>query len=243
MVALIDALAALAFYLAAVASPARRSGARAARPSPPPLLAASVLLAGDLGAPWLKLPHGLPVEPLDRIEMETWNEIGFVTVDKSARGSALIHTDGNDATPILEGKGTPPATADEMAYLLARDQGPVLVIDPGGGHDVRMALKYGQREIYVVEPNPVVARTVMRDKYRKWSGDLYDKPEVRVAVDDPRAWLRGSPLRFRNIALGLPDTQRAQAIGASSAASTPLYTVEAVPSRPRSPDPRGHAGG
>jgi hypothetical protein len=223
--AMVFALAALAFYVAASASPARVPRPRGSTVATA-LLATAVLFAGDLGAPWLKLPH-MRWTPFERTEVQAWNEIGVVSVDRPAGGTAWMHTDGTDAMPILEAKTTIPTCADEMAYLLARDQGPVLVLGAGAGHDVRVALKYGQHEIYAVEPNEATVHTVMRDRFRKYGGDLYDKPEVRLSVDDPRAWLRGSSLRFRNIALGLPDAQHAEAIGAPAAQESRLYTVEA----------------
>lgn len=243
VVVIVDGLAALMFYLgprhaahaAHAAHPAH--SAHPAHPLHTPirppgalvatiLLASSVLLAGDLGAPWLKLP-GLRWAPLDKAEAQEWSVLGLLTVDKAAGGAATMRTDGTAGAPIFEAKTTPPTQADELAYALQKEPGPVLVLDAGGGRDVRVALKLSQHDVRVVEPDALAVRLMLRDRYKKYSGELYDKPEVAVDVDDARGWLRRSPLRFSNIVVPLADTQAPAALGVLEAMPLQLYTLEA----------------
>jgi hypothetical protein len=219
-----DALAALCFYLAARGQPIPRTRGAVVATA---LLASCVLLLGDLGAPWLKI-SGIRWTPFDKTEVQEWTPLGFVTVDRPAGGMSALRTDGTFGVHILEGKTPPPFAPDELAYTLHKEPGPVAVLGAGGGRELRVALKVGQKEIHAVEPNAFVVRALMGDRYKKMSGDLFDKPEVHVAVEDPRAFLRGTKLRFRTIVFTLPDQQTPAAQGVLAADPAPLYTVEAI---------------
>jgi hypothetical protein len=190
------------------------------------VLATTVLLAGDVGAPWLKLPS-LRWAAIDKVELQQWSESGLLTVDKPSGGTAWVRTDGTGTTAILDAKTTPPAHPDELGYALHKDKGPAAVIGPGGGRDVRAALRAGQKEIYAVEPDPVLVRDVMRGRYKALSGDLYDKPEVHVVVADPRSYLLGVPAKLRSVVVTLADTTAPAAIGALALTEARLYTVDA----------------
>jgi hypothetical protein len=179
-----------------------------------------------VGAPWLKLPN-LRWAPMDRVEYQTWNEIALVTVDRPRGGTAWMRMDGSSSVPILDAKTTPPLRADEMAYALHKDQGPVLLVGTGGGRDIRVALKAGQKEITAVEPNRAIVEKVLRGRYAAFTGNLLDKPEVRVAVADGRSYVRRASIQFRHIVLSHDDAWAPSAAGALALAETPLYTVEA----------------
>jgi hypothetical protein len=230
IVIILDGLAVLAFYLAArlgaepdaAPIPRARGGVVATV-----VLASGVLLAGDLGAPWIKVT-GLRWGSLDKTEVQEWTALGLVTVDKAAGGTASLRLDGTAALPMMEGKIALPLSADDMPYVLHKDASPVLVAGAAGGRDVRIAQKYAQKEIHAVEPSGLVVRALMRDRYRKWNGDVLDKPEVQVAVEDPRGYLRRSPVRFRTIVLPLPDTQMPAALGALAGTPSGAYTVDAL---------------
>jgi SAM-dependent methyltransferase len=232
VVGILDAIAAIAFYLAAprpTAEPSDPDHERRAHGGvvATTALAAVVLLAGDLGAPWLKLPN-LRWVPMDKVEFQAWNEMALITVDKPQAGMAKMRMDGSAETAILDPKTTPPLHPDEMAYVLHKDQGPVLVIGSGGGRDLRAALKYGQTDIYAAEINPIIVEGVMRGRYKAFSGDLYDKPEVHVTVADGRSYVRRAPIKFRSIVISLVDTWAAASVGALALTENSLYTVEAV---------------
>ncbi|MEO7327373.1 MAG: hypothetical protein ABI193_02260, partial [Minicystis sp.] len=229
IVAIIEAVAALLFYAGSrskgaedAASERRANGGVVATF----VLAASVLLAGDLGAPWLKLP-ALRWIAVEKVELQLWNEMALITVEKASGGMAWMRMDGSSTTAILDPKTTPPLHPDEMAYLLHKEKGPVLVIGPGGGRDIRSALKYGQKEIYAAEVNPIIVNDVMRDRYKTWSGDLFGKPEVHVTVADGRSYVRGSERKYRNLVISLVDTSAAASVGALALSENSLYTVEA----------------
>ena len=194
------------------------------------LLAAAVLLAGDLGAPWLKLP-AQRFSPLDKVEAQEWSVLGLLGVDKPQGGINWIRTDGTAAVPLYDGKTAVAPAADELPYVLLRDQGPVAILGGGAGREVRIATRYGQKQIDVVDLDPILLRAFLGDRYRKAGGDVYDGGpalQVKVSLDAGRGFVRRAPDPYRSIVLAFPDTQTAHAAGVLAAESPPiLYTVEA----------------
>ncbi|WP_437539269.1 hypothetical protein WME79_23680 [Sorangium sp. So ce726] len=190
------------------------------------VLGSFVLLAGDVGAPWLRLA-GIRRGSPDRTEHEAWTERSLITVDRPKAGAALMRLGGAAASPILDAKTTPPPQPEDMAYALHKDQGPALVVGAGGGRDVRVALKAGQQEVYAVEGDRGVLE-VMRGKYAAFSGNLLDKPEVHLVVGDGRSFARRTPLLFRNIVIPSTDTVEASTTGALALSESRLLTLEGV---------------
>ena len=141
----------------------------------------------------------------DRVLFSKWNSFSRVAVyDRphgdwslsprfsGARGESLfMDIDSAASTPIL--KGT--ATLDDAAYLryeltalglslrrASRQASRALVIGPGGGRDLLSALVFGATHVDGVEINPIIARDVMLDRFREYSGGIYAHPKRR----DPR---------------------------------------------------------
>jgi hypothetical protein len=102
-----------------------------------------------------------------------------------------------------------------------------LVIGTGGGRDLLSALVFGAARVDGVEINPIIVNDVMRGKFRDYSGGIYERPDVRVAVEDGRSFVRRSPDRYDIIQASLVDTWAATAAGAYSLSENSLYTVEA----------------
>jgi len=102
-----------------------------------------------------------------------------------------------------------------------------LVIGPGGGRDLLAALAFGANRVDGVEINAIIARDVMRGRFRGYSGDIYDRAGVRVFVEDGRSFVRRSRDRYDVIQASLVDTWAATAAGAYTLTENSLYTVEA----------------
>ncbi|MGK4455754.1 hypothetical protein, partial [Klebsiella pneumoniae] len=64
-------------------------------------------------------------------------------------------------------------------YML-RPGAKALIIGPGGGWDVARAFASGSKDITGVEINPIIARTIMRDRFPDLSHRLYFRPEVKI---------------------------------------------------------------
>lgn len=111
-------------------------------------------------------------------------------------------------------------------YLL-RPGAKTLVIGPGGGWDVSRALASGSKDITGVEINPIIAKTIMREKFPQYSNRLYFRPEVRLFVEDGRSFVRRSNERYQVIQATLVDTWASTAAGAFALSENNLYTTDA----------------
>jgi hypothetical protein len=152
------------------------------------------------------------------------------------RGDTLyMDIDSAAATPILKGSGPDSETEylryelTAIAYHLVERPGgfTALVIGPGGGRDLVSALQFGARHIDGVEINPIIARDVMLDRFREYSGGVYAHPNVAIHVDDGRSFVRRSSSKYDVIQASLVDTWAATAAGAYTLTENSLYTSEA----------------
>jgi hypothetical protein len=103
-----------------------------------------------------------------------------------------------------------------------------LVIGPGGGYDVARAIATGSHDITAVEINPIIAETIMQDKFAALSDNLYLRPDVHVHVEDGRSFVRRSQDHYQVIQATLVDTWASTAAGAFALTENNLYTSDAV---------------
>ena len=163
-----------------------------------------------------------------------WNSFSRITVQGDLAASrAEIKIDADAATSIvrnggdIEGHEYQRNTIEALAYHLKKD-GNVLIIGPGGGNDVMAARVFGMKRITAVEVNPIIARNVMSSEpFKSYSGSIYQQPEVHLAVDEGRSFIRSSSNRYDIIQATMVDTWAATAAGAFALTENNLYTVEA----------------
>jgi hypothetical protein len=148
-------------------------------------------------------------------------ESRFMDID-SAASTPIVAFNGN-----LEDVRYLRAELTALAYYLAPERFTALVIGPGGGRDLLSALVFGARRVDGVEINPIIARDVMMGRFLSFSGGLYVRPDVRIAVEDGRSYVRRSTEKFDVIQASLVDTWAATAAGAYTLTENSLYTVEA----------------
>jgi len=110
-------------------------------------------------------------------------------------------------------------------YILCKNP-KVLIIGPGGGVDVGIALKSEARSVLAVELDPITVDLVEK-KYGDFTGHLYDQVGVKVVVDEGRSFLRRSHEKFDLIQMTGVDTLAALSSGAYVLAENYLYTTEA----------------
>ena len=169
-------------------------------------------------------------------EYAQWNSFSRVSVGpKWDTGRPWVMIDSDAGTEIAQ---CDPATmsAEERQRLLstgpvlpyaARPGGKTLIIGAGGGPDVCRALLTGSSDITAVEINPIIARDVMMERYAETSKGLYLRPEVRVAIEDGRSYIRRVDELFDVIQMTLVDSWASTASGAFALAENHLYTEEA----------------
>jgi hypothetical protein len=165
-----------------------------------------------------------------------WNSFSRIALEKSpGTDPPLIVIDGDAATSIWpidvdsipeRDRGALLNTATGLPYLL-RPRPKTLVIGPGGGPDVMHAVASGSRDITGVEINPLIATTIMRERYPQFSRGLYLRPEVHIVVEEGRSFVRRSPDKYDVIQATVVDTWAATAAGAFALSENNLYTSDA----------------
>lgn len=113
-----------------------------------------------------------------------------------------------------------------LPYVM-RPGAKTLIIGAGGGWDVARALASGSRDITGVEINPIIAETIMRERFPQLSRGIYLRPEVRIVVEDGRSFVRRGNEQYQVIQATLVDTWASTAAGAFALSENNLYTTDA----------------
>jgi hypothetical protein len=100
-----------------------------------------------------------------------------------------------------------------------------LIIGPGGGSDVLVALSAGSRKVTAVELNPLMIQFVRH--YGAAGGNIYNRPDVDVILSEGRSFISRTDRRFDVIFLGFVDSWASVASGGLSLSENYLYTTEA----------------
>ena len=170
-------------------------------------------------------------------QLTKWNSLSRIGLAKDPdSGGEMIYIDADASTGIanFDFNHLTPLTISK--YLM--HQGPALpynirpgaktlVIGPGGGWDVSRALASGSHDVTGVEINPIIANTIMRERYPQLSHGLYLRPDVHIYVEDGRSFVRRSPETYQVIQATLVDTWASTAAGAFALSENNLYTTDA----------------
>ena len=185
----------------------------------------------------------------DRVLFSKWNSFSRVAVYDRTHGdwslsptytgrvadSLFMDIDSAASTPIvkdatsLENTRYLRSELTALAYYLAERAGrfQALVIGPGGGRDLASALTFGAGHVDGVEINPIIARDIMLDRFRDYSGNIYGDPRITTHIADGRNFVRRSDAHYDVIQASLVDTWAATAAGAYTLTENSLYTTEA----------------
>lgn len=169
------------------------------------------------------------------VEFARWNALSRVEVDRQGQAKAIV-IDADASTYIMncdlahwhdtewekDLMSAPPALANVL-----RPKGDFAIIGPGGGVDVLRAVANGSPSVTGIEINPIIANTIMRDRYAGYAQHLYERPEVHMHVTDGRSYLRSTNQTFDVVQMTLVDTWASTAAGAFALSENNLYTVEA----------------
>ncbi len=162
-----------------------------------------------------------------------WNSFSRVGVHFQGIWSIVI--DGDAATGIASFDWDRLSDADRLKLThegpgvpyLVRPGAKTLILGAGGGYDVARAFASGSRDITAVEINPIIARTIMRDKFVQESHGLYLRPEVHLVVEDGRSFVRRTTEKYQVLQATLVDTWASTAAGAFALSENNLYTTDA----------------
>ncbi len=169
------------------------------------------------------------------VEFSRWNAISRVEVDRQDNAKVIvIDADANTFIMNSDPKNwqntswqrnlmsAPPALVNVL-----RPHGEYAIIGPGGGVDVLRAVANGSPDVTGIEINPIIANSIMRDRYADYSYHLYQRPEVHIHVTDGRSFVRNAKQSFDVVQMTLVDTWASTAAGAFALSENSLYTVEA----------------
>lgn len=117
-------------------------------------------------------------------------------------------------------------TGPGLPYII-RPGAKTLIIGPGGGYDVTRAIAGGSKDVTGVEVNPIIANTIMREKFPFLSRNLYFRPEVKIVIEDGRSFVRRSNEKYQVLQATLVDTWASTAAGAFALSENNLYTADA----------------
>lgn len=161
---------------------------------------------------------------LSRVEVNQWGGAKAIVIDADA-SSYIMNTPPKSwrGTPVEDRLMNSPST---LCNVL-RPAGDYAIIGPGGGVDVLRAVGSGSPNVTAIEINPLIADTIMRDKYADYSQNLYRQPEVHIHVGDGRSWVRNSRQQFDVLQMTLVDTWASTSAGAFALSENSLYTVQA----------------
>ncbi len=184
-------------------------------------------------APGKALYRLLHDHPQARIRSDRWNAYSRIT---SVSGFddfhlARLFIDSDAETSVLRWDGTRAGIPDGASWFRAlpfrlAPEPHVLVIGPGGGTDVALAIVTGSPAVTAVEMNPLIVESVRR--LGAEAGNLYDHPRVRLVMDEGRNFIQRTPERFDLIVLGFVDSWASVASGGLSLTENYLYTRDAL---------------
>ena len=172
----------------------------------------------------------------ENVEFSRWNAISRVEVDRENSGAKVIVIDADANTFIMnadpkrwEGSqwqddlmAAPPAVVNAL-----RPHGDYAIIGPGGGVDVLRAVANGSPSVTGIEINPIIANTIMRERYADFAQHLYQRPEVHLHVGDGRSFIRNATAQYDVVQMTLVDTWASTAAGAFALSENSLYTTQA----------------
>jgi len=151
-----------------------------------------------------------------------------------------IYVDGTAGSPIYRFSGNinAPGSAvhrlkDEFSgyfpflHLQEEEKDHALIIGPGGGRDILLALMGGVREITAVEINKDQVELVRR--YSTFNGGIYTGlSNVEIIIDEGRNFLKRQSKKYDIIMLSLPVTNTSRSLEGYALTENFLFTVESI---------------
>jgi hypothetical protein len=151
-----------------------------------------------------------------------------------------IYIDGTAGMPMYQFSGDfdqPSLVLDSLKYdftgyfpfffLSEGEKGNALVIGPGGGRDILLALMGGVSHITAVEVNKDVVDIVR--EYAWYNGGIYtDFENVTVVVDEGRNFLKRQKEKYDIIMLSLPVTQTSRSLEGYALTENFLFTTDSI---------------
>ena len=181
----------------------------------------------------VRYAKGRPLPPEKFVQWNSFSRIGLVDNNYPGEAGIVIDADAATGIPGFDLAHLTPREKDRLTHegpgfpYLLRPGAKTLVIGAGGGWDVARALTAGSKDVTAVEINPIIARTIMQQRFPELSHRLYFRPEVHVVIEDGRSFVRRSSDKYQVLQATLVDTWASTAAGAFALSENNLYTTDA----------------
>jgi hypothetical protein len=143
-----------------------------------------------------------------------------------ASGTGMYRFNGNITDPNNTVIQQIPRTFGAFFPFIFPKVDNVLIIGPGGGRDVLIALMGGAKHITAVEVNQDIV-DLMKD-YSWFNGGIYtDFDNVHIVVDEGRSFLKRSKEKYDIILLSIPVTKTSGSVSGYSLSENYLFTTDA----------------
>ncbi len=184
-------------------------------------------------APTKGLYRHMAATPGAEIALTGWNAYSRIDVVTGFASPYLarLYIDSDAWTNLLEWDGRLESVEPmrhwyrALPFQVAPERPETLIIGPGGGSDVLVALAAGSKRVTAVEMNPLMLGFVRHFGAR--AGNLYDHPRVEAILSEGRTFIRRTDRQFDVVLMGFVDSWAAVASGGLSLSENHLYTVEA----------------
>ncbi len=143
-----------------------------------------------------------------------------------------ITIDGDSMTAITEykgdilGLGFIPYLPSSLPFYLIQNKN-VLILEPAGGLDILTALYFKSQLITGVEINPLIHK-IMKNEFRDFSGEIYEKGNVKIETGEGRGYLKKAGNKFDIILIPVLSGIPASSSGFLGLAEGYQFTEEAV---------------
>jgi predicted membrane-bound spermidine synthase len=144
-------------------------------------------------------------------------------------GSPMYRFSGDmrDPGPAIEGLKADFPGYFPFIHLRDEEKDSALVIGPGGGRDILLALMAGVRRIVAVEVNEDLVDLVGR--YSWFNGGIYTGlGNVQIVVDEGRNFLQRQKEQYDVILLSLPVTNTSRSVEGYSLTENFLFTTDSL---------------
>lgn len=210
------------------------------------LFAALVVSGADFKVPIANDPSkemfGLLADPANKAQIveSRWSSFGRTDLVKSdlsanemwlfvdgAAGSAMYNLDAILRKPqeriqfaMHSGESFP------FPFLKDEEKKSALILGPGGGRDVIVALLGGVKKITAVEVNPDLVTIVKQ--YKDFNGGIYSgRPGVTAIVGEGRNFVRTTDENFDLIMASIPVTKSSRSVEGYALTENNLFTIQA----------------
>jgi hypothetical protein len=164
----------------------------------------------------------------DLIEFEGFEDQMLIFLDGTA-GSPMYRFSGNiqNPGPVLNDLKSSFSGYFPFLYLKKNERENALIIGPGGGRDILLALMGGVEKITAVEVNPDLVKLVR--KYSWYNGGIYNGfKNISVEIAEGRNFLKRRQELYDIIMLSLPITASSRSLEGYALTENYLFTTDSI---------------